>query len=174
MTLAEALGGKEIPEEIRDELTIVTVPYFSFAEMSGEGQLVVHTDLEEDVERIFEELRIMRFPIQRMVPIVAYGWDDNVSMADNNTSAFNYRVIAGTTTLSHHATGRALDINPVQNPYIGADGSVAPPGAVYDLSQKGTVTPEVVSLFKSCGWQWGGDWSDRKDWQHFQKPKSQK
>lgn len=170
MTLEEALHGKEIPQEIRDTLTLVTVPYFSFAEMRGEGQLVVHRDLQNEVESIFKTLLEMRFPIYHVVPIVAYGWNDDVSMAANNTSAFNYRMIAGTDRLSHHATGRAIDINPVQNPYVRADGVVAPAGAVYDLAQAGTITDDVASVFKSFGWEWGGDWSDLKDWQHFQKP----
>ncbi len=170
MTLEEALHGKEIPQEIRNAVTLVTVPYFSFSEMLGEGQLVVHTDLADEVEKIFTALRVMQFPIYHMVPIVAYGWNDDVSMAANNTSAFNYRVIAGTNRISHHAYGRALDINPVQNPYVGVDGSVTPLGAVYDQAQRGTITNDVVSLFKSYGWEWGGDWTDRKDWQHFQKP----
>jgi peptidoglycan L-alanyl-D-glutamate endopeptidase CwlK len=170
MTLEEALAGKEIPREIRESLTIVTVPYFSFAEMKGEGQLVIHQDLASGVEEIFGKLFVMQFPIQKMLPITAYGWDDEASMADNNTSAFNYRVIAGTSQLSHHATGRAIDVNPVQNPYVGVDGDVSPRGAVYDPSVRGTVTDDIVALFKSYGWAWGGDWGDRKDWQHFQKP----
>lgn len=170
MMLEEALRGKEIPEEIRNSLTIVTVPYFSFAEMKGEGQLVVHKDLAPEVEEIFTKLFVMQFPIRKMVPIVAYGWNDDVAMASNNTSAFNYRVIAGTNRLSHHAYGRAIDINPVQNPYVRADGIVAPAGAVHDLSHQGTITDAVVSVFTSYGWEWGGDWSDPKDWQHFQKP----
>jgi len=170
MTLEEALRGKEIPQEIRDNLTIVSVPYFSFAEMKGEGQLVIHKDLAHDVEEIFEKLFTMQFPIEKMVPVTTYGWDDDISMAANNTSAFNYRVIAGTTRLSHHATGRAIDINPVQNPYVGVTGIVAPLGATYDPDKKGSVTANVVELFTSYGWEWGGDWNDRKDWQHFQKP----
>ena len=170
MTLAEALAGKEIPREIRETLTLVTVPYFSFAQMKGEGQLVVHEGLADDVEVIFRKLFAMQFPIEKMVPIVAYGWDDIVSMADNNTSAFNYRVIAGTDRLSHHATGRAIDVNPIQNPYVRADGVVSPAGAVYEPGTQGTVADEVVGVFKSYGWEWGGDWNDPKDWQHFQKP----
>lgn len=172
MTFEEALEGKEIPQEIRDSVTLVTVPYFSFAGTVMEGQLVIHTDLRDEVESIFRTLRGMRFPICRMVPVVAYGWDDDISMAANNTSAFNYRPIAGTIRISQHAYGRAIDINPVQNPYVGADGASVPPGAVYDTEQRGTVTPEIASLFKSYGWGWGGDWGDRKDWQHFQKPVS--
>jgi peptidoglycan LD-endopeptidase CwlK len=172
MTFEEALHGKEIPQEIRDTVTLVTVPYFSFRDTVEEGQFVVHRELASEVEEIFKTLREMHFPIHHMTPVAAYGWSDDVSMAANNTSAFNYRTIAGTTRLSHHATGRAIDINPVQNPYVGVNGSVAPLGATYDLSQQGTVTEDIVNVFKSYGWEWGGDWSDRKDWQHFQKPAS--
>jgi len=171
MTFEEALQGKEIPEEIRNNLTLVTVPYFSFDREVCEGQLVVHTEVANEVQEVFKKLFEMKFPIRQVVPIVAYNWDDDASMAANNTSAFNYRIIAGTNRLSHHATGRAIDINPVQNPYVGVDGVVAPASAMYDLTQQGTVTSDIVSIFKSYGWEWGGDWTDRKDWQHFQKPK---
>jgi peptidoglycan L-alanyl-D-glutamate endopeptidase CwlK len=170
MTLEEALHGKEIPREIRESLTLVTVPYFSFAQMRGEGQLVVHSDLAVEVEEIFHALFEMRFPINHITPIVAYGWSDEVSMAANNTSAFNYRLITGKNELSHHATGRAIDINPVQNPYIGPDGGVLPMGALYDREAQGAVTAAVVELFKSYGWQWGGEWTSLKDYQHFEKP----
>lgn len=170
MTLEEALQEKEIPDEIRNIVTLVTVPYFSFGGTEEEGQLVVHKDLAPDIEALFAKLFEMQFPIQRMIPIVAYDWDDALSMAANNSSAFNYRVIAGTDRRSNHAYGRAVDINPVQNPYVGASGVVAPEGAVYDLAQKGTVTALIAEIFQSYGWKWGGDWTDRKDWQHFEKP----
>jgi hypothetical protein len=170
MTLEEALQGKEIPEEIRNTVTLVTVPYFSFEGTEEEGQLVIHKDLAEEAESIFRKLFEMHFPIHHITPVVLYGWNDAIAMAANNTSAFNYRVIAGTNRLSHHATGRAIDINPVQNPYVGVDGAVAPASATYDLTRDGTVTSDIVSIFKSYGWEWGGDWTDRKDWQHFQKP----
>lgn len=170
MTLEDALSGKEIPQELRETLTLVTVPYFSFTGTIEEGELVIHKELEEDVRAIGAALVELKFPIKKMVPVVAYAWDDDASMADNNTSAFNYRPIAGTMRISQHAYGRAIDINPVQNPYVGDDGTVTPPGAVYDSTKPGTVTPSIASLFKAYGWGWGGDWGDRKDWQHFQKP----
>ena len=116
MTFDEALVGKEIPDEIRENLTIIDVPYFSFKGKTQNGQLVVHTELAADVKQIFKELLEIRFPIERMVPAVGYDWDDDKSMADNNTSAFNYRLIYGTNRLSNHSYGRAIDINPVQNP----------------------------------------------------------
>jgi hypothetical protein len=151
-------------------LSIVTVPFLNFSGEVGEGQLVVHTDLAEEVTRLFEKLQKIRFPIQQITPVVTYEWDDNASMAANNTSAFNYRFIAGTERLSNHSYGRAIDINPFQNPYTQRDGTVVPTGAVYDTTKPGTVTSEIASIFKSYGWEWGGDWNERKDWQHFEKP----
>jgi hypothetical protein len=170
MSLDEALAGKEIPDDIRKNLALVNVPFFSFGGEVREGQLVVHAEVATDVQKIFKTLMEMRFPIKEITPVVAYAWDDNTSMAANNTSAFNYRVIVGTNRLSNHSYGRAIDINPFQNPYTQRDGVVVPPGAHYDPAQSGTITAEVVSLFKSYGWDWGGDWQQQKDWQHFEKP----
>jgi peptidoglycan LD-endopeptidase CwlK len=171
MTLEESLGTLEIPQDIRDTLELIDVPYLSFDGNRGTGQLVLHRDLANDIREIFDALLELKFPIEKIVPIVAYGWDDLASMADNNTSAFNYRVIYGTTELSNHARGRAIDINPLLNPYLTTTGEVLPAGAMRDLSKLGTIADdsEVVQLFLSRGWTWGGHWSDRKDWQHFQK-----
>lgn len=170
MSLDEALAGKDIPDDIKKQLALITVPYLSFDGTTAEGQLVVHAEVAEEAREIFKKLFEMQFPIARMVPVVAYDWDDDASMAANNTSAFNYRVIFGTDRLSNHSYGRAIDINPVQNPYQQRGGATVPPGARYDPSQPGTVTTTVAELFKSCGWQWGGEWKERKDWQHFEKP----
>jgi peptidoglycan LD-endopeptidase CwlK len=169
MTLEEALAGKEIPKEIKNNLVLVSVPHFSFDMEVRMGQLVVHKEVAEEVKQIFEKLVEKRFPIRQITPIVAYSWDDNVSMAANNTSAFNYRFIFGTNRLSYHSYGRAIDINPAINPYIQNDGTVVPPGAYYDPTKPGTVTQEIASIFKSYGWEWGGDWKTETDWQHFQK-----
>jgi len=171
MSLEEALTGKEIPDDIREVLALIPVPFFSFDGEVREGQLVVHRELEKEVQDIFKKLVDTRFPIKQIAPVVAYGWDDDASMADNNTSAFNYRVIFNTDRLSNHSYGRAIDINPLQNPYVLSDGTVMPKGAHYDLLQPGTITAEVADLFRLRGWSWGGDWKDRKDWQHFEKPK---
>ncbi|MDZ4227436.1 MAG: M15 family metallopeptidase [Patescibacteria group bacterium] len=170
MNLEEALAGKEIPDKIKKSITLVSVPYFSFGREVCEGQLEVHTEVAEEVRGIFTKLLEMRFPIAQIVPVAAFGWDDDASMAANNSSAFNYRVIFGTNRLSNHSFGRAIDINPVQNPYVQRGGAVVPPGAHYDPKKLGTVTPEVAALFKSYGWEWGGNWVERKDWQHFEKP----
>ncbi len=167
--LDEALAGKEIPEAIQKSLALVTVPYLSFEGKAGEGHVIVHRELADEVRDIFKELFEMRFPIRQIVPVSAYDWDDAASMAANNTSAFNYRFISGTNRLSNHSYGRAIDINPVQNPYVSRDGAVQPLGASYDREEPGTVTAEVADIFRSRGWEWGGDWEQIKDWQHFEK-----
>lgn len=170
MSLDEALAGKEIPNDIRNTLALIDVPFFSFDTEVREGHAVVHAEIADEVRDVFEVLLKMKFPIARIIPVNAYDWDDNASMAANNTSAFNYRLIFGTNRLSNHSYGRAIDINPIQNPYTQRDGAVVPPGALYDTNQPGTITADIALLFKSRGWQWGGDWQERKDWQHFEKP----
>ncbi len=168
MTLEQALARKEIPAEIKSTLVLITISYISFDGLLHEGQLVVHEKVAEELYAIFFRLSDLKFPIKQARPIVDYGWDDDASMADNNTSAFNYRLVYGTEQFSNHSYGLAVDINPALNPYVRRDGAVMPPGATYEISKPGTITPEVVSLFKSYGWEWGGNW-ERKDWQHFQK-----
>ena len=172
MTLDEALTGKDIPEDIRKTLALITVPYVSFDGTYQSGELVVHHDCAPDLQEIFAELCAHGFPIEKIVPVNAYDWDDNASMADNNSSAFNYRFIACTDRLSNHSFGRAIDINPKLNPYTQRDGVVVPEGATHDPSVSGTITADsiVVQLFKERGWTWGGDWIDNRDWQHFEKP----
>ena len=172
MSLAEALAGKEIPEDIKKDLRLVSIPYVSFDGNVSEGRLVVHSELAMEVQELFKKLFESRFPIHSIIPIAEYNWDDDASMAANNSSAFNYRLIAGTDRLSNHSFGRAIDINPVQNPYCRRDGPVMPHGAQYDVTEPGTITNEIAALFKSRGWKWGGDWESLKDWQHFEKPES--
>ncbi len=170
MTLSEALGWKDIPSDIRETLAIISVQYISFDARIHQGQLVLHKDICKEVEIIFQELHAMSFPIQQVVPIVAYNWDDNASMIANNSSAFNYRSIAGSAELSNHSFGLAIDINPTLNPYMQRDGIIVPEGSVYNPTRPGTVTKEIAHLFTARGFEWGGDWEDtRKDWQHFTK-----
>ncbi|HWH07042.1 MAG TPA: M15 family metallopeptidase [Candidatus Paceibacterota bacterium] len=172
LTRAEALKGKEVPDDVRDSIELIDVTYISFDGALHQGQIIVHKDLVTEVIEIFEGLRALRFPIEKVVPVVAYDWDDNASMAANNSSAFNYRTVAGTDRLSNHSFGRAIDINPALNPYTQIDGLVMPPGAVYDPSRPGTFVTdsEAVRLFTDRGWTWGGTWINTKDWQHFEKP----
>ncbi len=171
LSFPEALAGIGAPLSIIDILSLLTVTYYSFDGRLHQGQLVVHGRLREELREIFTILKDSHFPVGKVIPIVHYGWSDEASMADNNTSAFNYRLIAGTDRLSSHARGLAIDINPGQNPVIYADGRSLPPGAVYAPGAPGTIIPEgpVLEAFLSRGWRWGGDFDQLKDYHHFEK-----
>ncbi len=118
MSFSEAIEGTNAPLEIVDSLSLIDVLYYCFDGLKHQGQIVVNNDLEDDVYEIFEMIEKIKFPVSKVIPIVAYRWDDQSSMANNNSSGFNFRVIEGTTKLSLHSFGRAVDINPVQNPVI--------------------------------------------------------
>lgn len=136
------------------------------------GQLVVAATLAEQVIAIFGDLYEAEYPIQRMEPIEAYGGDDDSSMAANNTSAFNCRQVTGGTTFSEHSYGRAIDLNPLVNPYVRGSTVLPPAGRQYadrSLDAAGMIHAgdEVVTAFGGRGWIWGGTWSSLKDYQHF-------
>jgi peptidoglycan LD-endopeptidase CwlK len=169
---SDAIAGTNAPLEIVDRLSMVDVCYYSFDGRRHQGQVIVNSELEDDVCEIFVLIEKLKFPIGSAIPIVVYSWQDDESMADNNTSGFNYRVIEGTTKLSLHSFGRALDINPVQNPVIYPNGLIAPTGTVYDPQTKGTFTAAnpIVQEFLKRGWHWGGNFDQPKDYHHFEKP----
>jgi len=166
----EAVAGISIPQSILENLRLVDVYYYGFDEKIHKGQLVVHKDVVLDVIEIFELIRESRFPIGKVVPISKYGWSDEKSMRDNNTSSFNYRFISGSRVISNHAAGLAIDINPALNPYI-KNGNSLPENCIYDTTKVGTISAssELVKEFKQRGWEWGGDWKSLKDYQHFEK-----
>lgn len=170
MTLEEALEGSPAPPEVLATQTLLSIPFVDFAGETQVGQLVVHRDLAVEVVELFRLLFVERFALARMMPIVAFGWSDDLSMEANNCSAFNYRVKVGKSELSAHALGRALDINPRQNPYIRGE-LVLPEGAVYDAEVAGTLTPDSIAVrfLESRGWVWGGRWTTLKDFHHFEK-----
>jgi len=169
-TLEEALKGITIPSTVIDELEIVSVSYYSFDGLLHRGQIIVNKKVADDIKDIFNVIRETKFPVEKVVPMAEYNWSDEQSMLDNNTSSFNYRFLSGAKILSMHASGLAIDINPIQNPYI-KNGSNSPSGSNYKLDAKGTICPdsEIVKAFKAKGWSWGGDWKSLKDYQHFQK-----
>lgn len=171
LSYAEAIYGTAAPKAIIEELCLLEVRYHSFDGRLHQGQLVLHKRLQEELAEIFATIRATCFPVAKVVPLVHYDWSDEASMADNNTAAFNYRLVAGTTRLSRHAAGQAIDINPRQNPVIYAGGVSLPPGALYAPPVQGTLTPDslIMKEFLSRGWQWGGDFHGRKDYHHFEK-----
>jgi hypothetical protein len=123
---------------------------------------------------VFERLYRDRYPIRRMRLIDKYGASDRKSMAADNTSAFNCRFVAGRPGVwSQHAYGRAIDVNPIENPYVTSSGHVSPPAGrpFADRSRKvpGMIHAgdATVRAFAAAGWEWGGNWSWPKDYQHF-------
>ncbi|MGB7606306.1 MAG: M15 family metallopeptidase [Lutisporaceae bacterium] len=158
-----------------DSLSYVRVIYWGFDDKQHEGELIVHASVAQEVAEIFKELYEKKFPIEKIRLIDEYAADDSKSMEDNNTSGFCYREVGGKPgKISKHSYGLAIDINPVQNPYIYKDQIVPTSGKIYtdrtDV-KKGMIQKddECYTAFTSRGWQWGGDWKYEKDYQHFQK-----
>ncbi|SER07954.1 M15 family metallopeptidase [Actinokineospora terrae] len=157
-------------------LRLITLTVIGFDGRVHLGELVVAKEVASEVAKVFGELYRARYPIERLVTVEKYDADDDKSMAANNTSAFNCRPITGGTEWSNHSYGRAIDINPVLNPYISGSGTVYPPnGAPYvdrtrtdpGLIHAGDAT---VRAFERRGWDWGGYWTTPIDYQHFEKP----
>ncbi|MGI8607516.1 MAG: M15 family metallopeptidase [Gaiellaceae bacterium] len=162
----------DCPLHIRD-LRLLRVSHWGYEGEVHRGRLIVNRWQAWPVVRVLKRLYANRYPIRRLWLIDAYRSNDRRSMAANNTSAFNCRYVAGTTRWSEHAYGRALDINPVQNPFVASSGRVSPPSgtAFADRSKraKGMIRARdaVVRAFASIGWRWGGSWGSPKDYQHF-------
>jgi len=156
-----------------DDLRLAIVTHWGFDGQPRRGELVVHADQAGRVVEAFRAIFEARFAIEQMRLVDEFGADDDKSMAANNTSAFNCRRATGSTRWSEHAYGRAIDINPVQNPFVTRSGAVLPPaGAAFTDRRSGaagliTADGPVVGAFRSIGWKWGGDWSPGKDYQHF-------
>lgn len=168
---------KDCPIPLSD-LRYVHVLHYNFEGGISEGELIVAASIAEEVIEIFTELFEIEYPIEKMILIDAYGGDDERSMEDNNSSAFNYRYIAESTTLSNHALGLAIDINTLYNPYVytRSDGSTfLQPYNAGDYVDRTTGNPyyilpddACVNIFKNHGFSWGGDWKTKKDYQHFE------
>ena len=170
MTFKEAIKGSPAPQEIIDQLVLLDVRYLSTDGKLHQGQLVVNKMVEEDVKTMFDFMLSEKFIVEKCIPIVKYKWSDDASMRDNNSSSFNYREIAGSKTISRHATGTAVDINPKWNPAV-SDDHISPENGKYDTNAIGTLTATspTTKKFKSLGWVWGGDWHSFQDYQHFDK-----
>lgn len=162
----------------REELCYLRVLHTGFDEKTYIGELVVNQKIADDVLEIMKELYENHYPIEKMHLIDEYGADDEASMSDNNTSAFNYRTIAGTNRLSKHGQGLAVDINPRYNPCVRTKNGITTVepqnGSTYvdrnaDFSYKITEGDLCLQLFSEHGFTWGGSWNSVKDYQHFEK-----
>jgi len=164
----------------QSRLTTVTFKYYDFSgNVHNDGQIVVLDIVGEHVTEIFAELYTLKFPIHKSQATEFYSGDDTKSMADNNSSSYNCREATGKPGIySIHSYGLAIDINPIQNPYVGifnkenSTATVLPSEGLAYLNRAnlrpGMVEP-VVHIFRKHGFSvWGGDWDDRIDYQHFQ------
>lgn len=164
-----------------NDLSYVGVLYNDFDGNMAQGELICNNSIALDLVEIFEELYRNGYQFERIELIDEYGGDDTLSMENNNTSCFNYRIVDGSNHLSKHAYGLAIDINPFYNPYVvfNKDGSgetyISPAGSeVYadrskDFPYKIDENDLCYKLFIEHGFTWGGNWNSSKDYQHFQK-----
>lgn len=169
--------GCTVPYE---DLNYVGLLYIDFNGEEQAGELICNKAIAQDMVEIFYELYRNEYQIERIRLIDEYNGDDTLSMLDNNTSCFNYRVVDGTDNLSKHALGCAVDINPFYNPYVvfnrGENGEtyISPKGSeIYadrsqDFPYKIDESDLCYRLFTEHGFTWGGNWNSCKDYQHFQ------
>ncbi len=184
-SVRKRMRGLSYPDDIDesiisfDDLRYVRLLYNDFDGQTAEGEMVCNKAIAQDVVEIFHELYRQDYNIESIRLIDDFDADDTASMSANNTSCFCYRVVDGTNSLSNHAYGRAIDINPFYNPYIvfkkGEDDYISPPGSeIYaDRTQnfpyKIDENDLAYRLFIEHGFTWGGNWNSSKDYQHFQK-----
>lgn len=190
----EAFYISEIPDDIfakmqgksykadctvpREDLRYLHVLHMGFDGQIKEGELVVNKAIAEDVLAIFKQLYEAEYPIEKVRLVDEYDADDEASMSDNNSSAFNFRFISHTTTISKHGLGMAVDINTLYNPYVKTVNgklSIEPANAEAYVDRSGDFPHKIdhddlcYKLFTRYGFTWGGDWEHSKDYQHFEK-----
>ena len=160
-----------------DDLRCIRLRYYDFdGNVHDDGELIVNKKVAKEVTEIFCELYQAKYPFTSIKLVDDFGQpgDDTLSMEANNTSAFCYRRVTGSSNLSRHSYGAAIDINPLYNPYIDGDRVAPENGAMYvdrSLGLPGMIDQDDLcyQLFIQHGWTWGGDWSGDRDYQHFSK-----
>ena len=162
-----------------EDLVYLHVLHYDFAGNPAEGELICNKYIADDLSEIFYELYLAEYQIEKITLVDRYDGDDLASMTDNNTSCFNYREVDGTASLSKHAYGLAIDINPLYNPYVRYDKNggqiVSPAEGEYYADRSNTFPYKIDAddlccrLFLEHGFTWGGNWNSCKDYQHFQK-----
>ncbi len=176
----EGMQGKSWPEGCtieRSDLRYLSLLYKDADGNTHEGELICNKMIADTLIDIFRQLYDADYPIEKMVLIDEYGGDDDASMSDNNTSCFNFRTVSGSSNLSKHAMGLAVDLNPRYNPYIHkVDGveSIEPENGKEYADRSGDFPYKIdkedlaYKLFTQAGFTWGGSWKSVKDYQHFQ------
>ena len=178
----QRMQGRSWPEGCtirRADLRYLRLSHYDAEKRQHVGEMVCNKAIADDLLDIFRELYRQKYPIQRIRLIDDYDASDERSMRDNNSSCFCYRRISGTTKLSKHAQGMAVDINTLYNPYVrtGKNGRriVEPATATKYVDRRKSFPYKIVKgdllhrLFLQHGFKWGGSWRTMKDWQHFEK-----
>ena len=168
---ATSLRNKGVPRAVAKRMVLVDVKYRGYDGKPYQGQIVVHKELEQSIAKVFRRIfEETTFPIGSVIPISdkRFGWSDRSSVAKNNSSGFNFRLVSGSREVSDHAFGTAIDINPDLNPWVKGGTK----NKKYNPRIKGTLhkRSHVVKIFEQEGWKWGGRWKNSKDWQHFYRP----
>lgn len=158
-----------------NDLVYVRLRYWGFDDKTHVGIVIIHRELAQDILDVFSILYQHKFPIESMKLMDNFHQDDEASMAANNTSSYNHRKVTGHPGIySQHSYGRAIDINPLQNPYV-KKSLVLPKGASAFVNRQqpspGKITRDslIYQAFNQRGWDWGGNWYDVQDYQHFEK-----
>lgn len=179
--LFDRIYGKSWKEDCtlaREELRYLRLLHRGFDGETHVGEMICSRLLAEDLLEIFKELYRQGYPIEKILLIDEFNADDELSMAANNTSCFNFRKVSGSSQLSKHASGRAVDINPLYNPYVRTrDGvTICEPHNAAEYTDRSRDFPYKIDkddlcyqLFTERGFEWGGVWNSSKDYQHFQK-----
>lgn len=175
----QGISYQENPNVALSDLAYLRMLYYGMDGNTYVGEMIVNQKIKEEVLSVFQKLYEERYPIERMVLVDEYQGEDERSMDANNTSAFNYRTIAGSSKLSNHSYGMAIDLNPKYNPYVKqrGDGSILcqpESGRAYadrtkEFDYKIDENDLAYQLFTQAGFTWGGSWNSVKDYQHFEK-----
>jgi hypothetical protein len=163
-----------------EDLRYLRIKHKNFIGKEQTGELVVHKDVAKEVVQIFKALYEVDYPIYQMRLVSDYQGNDWRSIEADNTSGFNCRKATGSNHWSKHSYGKAIDINPIENPYISRSGRISHKASlVYrkrvhqnsSYTDRAVLLPDdqAVKIFKKYGWKWGGDWYGVKDYQHFSK-----
>lgn len=165
------LTGRHVPDSVKKNLVVLDVTYRNFKGREQAGRVVCHALAAADLRGLFDTLFKAGYPLSSVRPVAEFGFSDSLSMLADNSSAFNWRTVKGTSRLSTHAQGLAIDIAPLRNPFEHRRGT-RPAGAKHDRHVPGTLfdTSLAVRYLRARGWQWGGRWASGRDWQHFELP----
>ena len=180
----ERIKGKSYKDNCTvplSDLRYLHVLHVGFDGQSHDGEIICNKYIADDLLQIFEELYEAKYPIEKIKLVDEYNADDEASMADNNSSSFNFRFISYTTKISKHGYGLAIDINTLYNPYVKTVNgklSIEPANAAdyvdrsKDFDYKIDEEDLAYKLFIAHGFEWGGSWKNSKDYQHFEVPDS--